>query len=58
MLYNAYTVDDFKSVLNYIIDSGGDLISQPMQGAKVFPALHSYTRDPEGNILHIAENLK
>ena len=54
----AFTVDDIISVLEYVIDSGGDIISKPMQGSEGFPALHSYARDPEGNVLHIAQNLK
>lgn len=53
----AFTVDDIEAVLKYIIDSGGDLISEPLQAAAGFPAKHSYARDPEGNILHIAQNI-
>jgi len=53
----AFTVDDIEAVLKYIIDSGGDLISEPLQAAAGFPAMHSYARDPEGNILHIAQNI-
>ncbi len=53
----AFTVDDIKSVLEYIVDCGGDVINKPMQSIEGFPALHCYARDPEGNVLHIAENL-
>jgi len=53
----AFTVDDIEAVLKYILDSGGDLISKPLQATAGFPALHSYARDPEGNVLHIAQNI-
>ena len=52
------TVDDIQLMINYITDNGGDLISEPMQSIAGFPALHSYARDPEGNVLHLAQNLK
>jgi predicted enzyme related to lactoylglutathione lyase len=53
----AFTVDDITSVLKYITDNGGDLISEPLESPAGFPALHSYARDPEGNVLHIAQNI-
>ena len=54
----AFTVDNIQSIIKFITDNGGDLISEPMQSIAGFPALHSYARDPEGNILHLAQNLK
>ena len=54
----AFTVDDIYSVIKYITDNGGDLISEPMKSPEGFPAFHSYARDPEGNVLHIAQNIK
>jgi catechol 2,3-dioxygenase-like lactoylglutathione lyase family enzyme len=54
----AFTVDDIQLMINYITDNGGDLISEPMQSISGFPALHSYARDPEGNVLHLAQNLR
>ena len=54
----AFTVDDIHLIIKYITDKGGDLISEPKQSTAGFPALHSYARDPEGNVLHIAQNLK
>ena len=53
----AFTVDDIKAVIEYIDSNGGDIISKPMEAAVGFPALHSYARDPEGNVLHLAQNL-
>ena len=53
----AFTVDDIHSIVKYITANGGDLISEPIQSTAGFPALHSYARDPEGNVLHIAQNL-
>ena len=53
----AFTVDDIQSVLDYIVDQGGDLIGKPLKAAAGFPALHCYARDPEGNVLHLAQNL-
>ena len=53
----AFTVDNMESVLDYITSHGGDLISAPLKTESGFPALHCYARDPEGNVLHIAQNL-
>ena len=53
----AFTVDDIDSVLMFIVKHGGNLIGEPLEAVAGFPALHCYARDPEGNVLHIAENL-
>lgn len=53
----AYTVDDINAVCQYVLDKGGDLISKPQKSVGGYPAWHCYLRDPEGNVLHIAENL-
>ena len=53
----AFTVDDIEAVLKYKLDSGGELISKPLQAIAGFPTLHSYARDTEGNVLHIAQNI-
>jgi catechol 2,3-dioxygenase-like lactoylglutathione lyase family enzyme len=53
----AFTVDDIDSVLRFIVKHGGNLIGEPLEAVAGFPALHCYARDPEGNVLHIAENL-
>lgn len=53
----AFTVDDINSVLMHIIKSGGSIVGEPLESVAGFPALHCYAQDPEGNVLHIAENL-
>ena len=53
----AFTVDDIIAVCNYIVLNGGDLIGEPLELVGGFPALHCYARDPEGNLLHLAQNL-
>lgn len=53
----AFTVDDIQTVMNYIVSQGGDLIGKPLKASAGFPALHCYARDPEGNVLHLAQNL-
>ena len=54
----AFTVDDINSVSDYVISHGGGLIGGVMKAAVGYPALHRYLLDPEGNVLHVAENLK
>ena len=54
----AFTVDDINSVSDYVISHGGGLIGDVMKAAVGYPALHRYLIDPEGNVLHVAENLK
>lgn len=54
----AFTVDDVKAVIEYIISKGGDVIGEPLQSVAGFPALHCYARDPEGNVIHLAQNLQ
>ena len=54
----AFTVDDINSVSDYVISHGGGLIGGVMKSAVGYPALHSYLLDPEGNVLHIAQNIK
>ena len=53
----AFTVDDIISIRNFIVSNGGDLIGEPLKLIGGFPALHCYARDPEGNVLHLAQNL-
>ena len=54
----AFTVDDINSVSDYVISHGGGLIGDVMKAAVGYPDLHRYLLDPEGNVLHVAENLK
>jgi len=54
----AFTVDDISAVGSFIILNGGDLIGEPLKLVGGFPALHCYAQDPEGNVLHLAQNLK
>ena len=54
----AFTVDDINSVSDYVISHGGGLIGDVMKAAVGYPALHRYLLDPEGNVLHLAQNLK
>jgi len=54
----AFTVDDINSVSDYVISHGGGLIGGVMKAAVGYPALHRYLLDPEGNVLHIAQNIK
>lgn len=53
----AFTVDDIVAIRNFIILNGGDMIGEPLRLIGGFPALHCYARDPEGNVLHLAQNL-
>ena len=54
----AFTVDDICGAQSFILENGGGLIGLgPVQAKTGFPALHCYAYDPEGNILHIVENL-
>jgi catechol 2,3-dioxygenase-like lactoylglutathione lyase family enzyme len=53
----AFTVDDINAVRSFITLNGGDLIGEPLKVVSGFPALHCYARDPEGNVLHLAQNL-
>ena len=46
------------SIGDYVVSNGGDLIGDTVKAAVGFPALHRYLLDPEGNVLHVAENLK
>jgi catechol 2,3-dioxygenase-like lactoylglutathione lyase family enzyme len=53
----AFTVDDIAEVCDFVIANGGDLIGGPLRMPSGFPSLHCYARDPEGNVLHLAQNL-
>lgn len=53
----AFTVDDIRKVLEFIVANGGKAIGEPLAASAGFPALHCYALDPEGNVLHLAENL-
>jgi catechol 2,3-dioxygenase-like lactoylglutathione lyase family enzyme len=53
----AFTVDDIVAILNFILLNGGDVIGEPLRLKGGFPALHCYARDPEGNVLHLAQNV-
>jgi catechol 2,3-dioxygenase-like lactoylglutathione lyase family enzyme len=53
----AFTVDDVIAVNDFILLNGGDIIGTPLRSTSGFPALHCYVRDPEGNVLHLAQNL-
>jgi len=53
----AFTVDDIIAIRSFITLNGGDLIGEPLEVVSGFPALHCYARDPEGNVLHLAQNL-
>ena len=54
----AFTVDDIIAVNDFILLNGGDIIGVPSNSLSGFPALHCYARDPEGNVLHLAQNLR
>lgn len=54
----SFTVDNINDVMEYIIENDGILINKPLESVSGFPALHCYMCDPEGNVLHLAENLK
>ena len=54
----AFTVDDIVSVSDYVVLNGGGVIGDTVKAAVGFPAMHRYLLDPEGNVLHVAENLK
>jgi len=55
----SLTVDDIEHVLEYVRLNNGCILSGPLKPVSqyAFPSLHSYCLDPEGNILHIAQNL-
>ena len=54
----AFTVDDINSVSDYVLSHGGSIIGDVVKAPVGYPALHCYLLDPEGNVLHVAENLK
>ena len=54
----AFTVDNIADTLKYIVKNGGSIINKPLKSTLGFPALHCYSTDPEGNVLHLAQNLK
>lgn len=54
----AFTVDNIAEVSEYINQQGGKLISKPLLAKSGFPAFHCYATDPEGNVLHIAQNIE
>ena len=53
----AFTVDDIKTVSQYIVESGGQILGKIVQCIVGYPAFHCYAKDPEGNVLHLAQNI-
>ena len=53
----AFTIDKINEVIEYIISKNGKVLSEPIKATQGFPALHMYASDPEGNVLHLAQNL-
>jgi catechol 2,3-dioxygenase-like lactoylglutathione lyase family enzyme len=53
----GFTVDNIDEVVKFIVASGGRLISSPMLTNPGLPSRHAYVEDPEGNLIHLAENV-
>ena len=54
----AFTVDNIYTVSEYVVNQGGSLIGAIEAPPKGYPSLHCYLHDIEGNVLHIAQNIK
>ena len=53
----GFTVDNIDEVIERILSLGGDLVSLPMSTNPGLPSIHAYVRDPEENIIHLAQNI-
>ncbi|MDC1122777.1 hypothetical protein OAT11_05420 [Nitrospinaceae bacterium] len=54
----SFTVENLDTTIDFILMHRGSVVNTPMKAHAGFPAIHVYTKDPEGNILHLAENLR
>jgi catechol 2,3-dioxygenase-like lactoylglutathione lyase family enzyme len=54
----GFTVDNIEEVLKVIVQQGGRIISLPKLTNPGLPSIHAYVEDPEGNLIHMAENVK
>ena len=54
----AFTVKSLNEALLFVESMGGNIIGKPVKAVLGFPAVHCYARDPEGNVLHLVENIK
>lgn len=53
----GFTVDNIDEVIARVLSLGGELVSSPMSTNPGLPSIHSYVRDPEKNIIHLAQNI-
>jgi len=52
----GFTVDDIGTVIELIQSLGGSVISLPKWTNPGLPSIHAYVTDPEGNVIHLAQN--
>ena len=53
----GFTVDDIEEAVNFIVKNGGKMVSSPQLTNPGLPSIHAYVEDPEGNLIHLAQNV-
>jgi len=53
----GFTVDDIDDVIQHILLLGGRLVSEPKWTNPGLPSIHAYVTDPEGHLIHLAQNV-
>lgn len=53
----SFTVDDIEEAVDFVVRSGGKMISSPRLTNPGLPSIHAYVEDPEGNLVHLAQNV-
>jgi catechol 2,3-dioxygenase-like lactoylglutathione lyase family enzyme len=53
----SFTVDNIDEVIARVLSLGGELVSSPKSTNPGLPSIHAYVKDPEKNIIHLAQNI-
>ncbi len=53
----GFTVDNIDEVITRVLSLGGELVSSPKSTNPGLPSIHAYVKDPEKNIIHLAQNI-
>lgn len=53
----GFTVDNIDEVIKAVLSLGGSLISAPQWTNPGKPSIHAYVADPEGHVIHLAQNV-
>ena len=53
----GFTVDNIDEVITRVLSLGGAMVSSPKSTNPGLPSIHAYVRDPEKNIIHLAQNI-